>query len=471
MEIDENPSIPTFFAGKTVFVTGGTGFLGKVLIEKLLRSCYDLKKIYVLVREKKGKSCEKRLEEFFGSALYDRLKLERGEALKKLCMVSGDCELENLGLRKEDCTLLVNEVEVIFHVAATVRFDEKLQKATYINVRATQDLLALSRQMQKLKSFVHVSTAFSFCPQPVIDERFYKVPLCASDLLTIVDNATEEHLDKITSIICKPWPNTYSFTKAIAEDVVRREAKDLPIAIVRPSVVIASIKEPVRGWIDNIYGPTGIFLGMSVGMVRTCVVQENYFADQVPVDYVVNNLIAAAWSLGKSLRLSQRYASEFPSVHMKWHIFFKHVSDMYTFSILHFFLHLVPAYIGDLILSIFGNKPILVKMYNKFEKNVALVSYFTLRQWIFKNNNNKRLFGMLSEQDKKNFSFNVKEIDWNSYAGSYVKGARTFLLKDALDTLPQARKKALRLKIIHYFVVAIFLYLLIRLFLNVFNVL
>lgn len=57
------PSIREFFAGRDVFVTGGTGFMGKVLIEKLLRSCSELRTIYVLIREKKHKSVAERIAE------------------------------------------------------------------------------------------------------------------------------------------------------------------------------------------------------------------------------------------------------------------------------------------------------------------------------------------------------------------------------------------------------------------------
>lgn len=57
------PRIPAVFAGKNVFVTGATGFLGKVLVEKLLRSCPDIGDVYVLMRMKKGKKPEERLKE------------------------------------------------------------------------------------------------------------------------------------------------------------------------------------------------------------------------------------------------------------------------------------------------------------------------------------------------------------------------------------------------------------------------
>jgi fatty acyl-CoA reductase len=61
--------IEEFYKDQTIFLTGGTGFLGKILIEKLLRQCWDLNKIYVLVRPKKGKSPEDRFEELFQYAV------------------------------------------------------------------------------------------------------------------------------------------------------------------------------------------------------------------------------------------------------------------------------------------------------------------------------------------------------------------------------------------------------------------
>lgn len=52
-------------------------------------------------------------------------------------------------------------------------------------------------------------------------------------------------------------PNTYAYTKAIAEQLLREEHGDIPLAIVRPSTVTAALFEPMPGWIDNINGPTG----------------------------------------------------------------------------------------------------------------------------------------------------------------------------------------------------------------------
>lgn len=57
------------FVGRRILVTGGTGFLGKVLIEKFLRCLPEIAQIYILIRTKKNKDPKHRLEEIFNSAV------------------------------------------------------------------------------------------------------------------------------------------------------------------------------------------------------------------------------------------------------------------------------------------------------------------------------------------------------------------------------------------------------------------
>lgn len=119
--------IINYYKNKTIFITGATGFLGKVLIEKLLRSCYNLNKIYVLVRSKKGATPTQRLDEIFNCKLFETVSQYYPDFRSKVEAIQGDLVEPNMGISPEDEQTLINNVNVVFHSAATVRFDEPLK--------------------------------------------------------------------------------------------------------------------------------------------------------------------------------------------------------------------------------------------------------------------------------------------------------------------------------------------------------
>lgn len=68
-----------FYQGKTILLTGITGFLGKVIFEKILRCIPTVERIYVLIRNKKGVSVEERFKKVIhDSEIFEKLKLEKG---------------------------------------------------------------------------------------------------------------------------------------------------------------------------------------------------------------------------------------------------------------------------------------------------------------------------------------------------------------------------------------------------------
>ena len=83
--------------------------------------------------------------------IFDNLKDSKPSRLATVEVVSGDITKENFGLSQADIKKLLDEVEIVFHSAATIRFDEKLTEAVKLNVGAVYTLIQLCKMMKKLQ--------------------------------------------------------------------------------------------------------------------------------------------------------------------------------------------------------------------------------------------------------------------------------------------------------------------------------
>ena len=100
---------------------------------------------------------------------------------------------------------------------------------------------------------MHVSTAYANCDRQHISECVYNPPVQPSQIIEAVDWIEEDLVKLLTPKVIKLRPNTYTYTKAIAESLIVQECRDLPCTIVRPSIVGASWREPFPGWIDKYF--------------------------------------------------------------------------------------------------------------------------------------------------------------------------------------------------------------------------
>ncbi|EDW91895.1 putative fatty acyl-CoA reductase CG5065 [Drosophila yakuba] len=464
--------IAQFYAGRSVFITGGTGFMGKVLVEKLLRSCPDIRNIYLLIRPKRGQEVSARLTELLNAPLFESLRQEKPKELSKVIPISGDITSEELGISEKDQNLLCRNVSVVFHSAATVKFDEKLKLSVTINMLGTKRLVELCHRMLSLDALIHVSTAYCNCDRTDVSEVIYAPPYNPDDIISLINWLPEDILDQLTPRLIGKRPNTYTFTKALAEHMLLKEAGNLPVAIVRPSIVTASLNEPFAGWVDNFNGPTGLVSALAKGMFRTMMCEKNYVADMVPVDIVINLMIAAAWRTAtrKSNNLLIYNCCTGQRNPIIWSEFVQHAMTSVRKHPLEGCLwyptgdlrmnrpmntlnciakHFLPAYILDGVARIMGKKPFVVNVQNKIAKAVECLEYFATRQWRFKDDNVHALLHTLSPKDREIFVFDVRHINWDKYVERYVLGFREFLFKQRPESLPASRKRMLRLYYLH----------------------
>jgi len=93
----------------------------------------------------------------------------------------------------------------------------------------------------------------------------------------------DDTLDMITPKLLGDKPNTYTYTKQIAEHLLVNEGKNLPLTIVRPSIVGASWKEPFPGWIDNYNGPSGLYIAVSSQYILLSTVTRPSYCFELPL--------------------------------------------------------------------------------------------------------------------------------------------------------------------------------------------
>ncbi len=92
---------------------------------------------------------------------------------------------------------------------------------------------------------MHISTAYSNANRSYIAETVYALPIQPSKLLDATEWMDDEMFNILTKKLINDRPNTYTYSKALAEYLITEEANGIPLAIVRPSIVGSSWREPM----------------------------------------------------------------------------------------------------------------------------------------------------------------------------------------------------------------------------------
>lgn len=141
-----------------------------------------------------------------------------------------------LGLSSEARRVLCERTTIVFHMAATLKLEANLKEAIDMNLGGTRRVIQLCHDMPNVRSVVHLSTAFCYCDQEVLLEKVYDCAHKPDDLIRCAEWMDLKSIDRITDDLLRPHPNTYLYSKRLAEQLVRVEYPRLPICIARPSI-------------------------------------------------------------------------------------------------------------------------------------------------------------------------------------------------------------------------------------------
>lgn len=454
-------NISAFYRDKVVFITGGTGFIGKIVVEKLLRTS-GVKEIILLVREKKNTLPEQRIKELCSSPVFNRLSNRSPEYKERIKVVEGDLEKKGLGLSPESAEYLQENVNVILHIAATVKFDEEIVKSITLNLGGTREALEIAKSCKNLQSFIYVSTAYSHSYRDHIEEYVYPLDIDPEKVLANMDD--EKTREEVYKYSLK-WPNTYTFTKALAEVMCQNYRQYFPLAVVRPSCVMPALDEPIPGWCDSIYGSNGTFIGWYYGLIRTSQIDTQVQIDTVPVDYVCNTIIAVGWktfatkeqekdvliynctsSTDNPLTFDERRL-ECEKVIKKYPLetgIYRPITVCTTsetmFRVYSLFLHYLPAFIIDTALRLRGEKPRLVSTYQKLDKVIDTVKKFAFTTFLFDNQNMRELYIQMSSTDHRHYPCDNRTYSWRLYFERIIPGLKKNFFKEDLNNVEKARQ-------------------------------
>ncbi|KAJ8440562.1 hypothetical protein Cgig2_028691 [Carnegiea gigantea] len=320
----ESSSILEFLENKAILVTGGTGFLAKIFVEKVLRTQPNVKKLYLLLRAADKKSASLRLQnEIIGKDLFKVLKQKTGanfESLisEKIAVVPGDITCKDLGIKDPKLgDELMRDTDVIVNLAATTKFIERYDVSLYVNTFGAKYILDFAKKCPNLKVVVQVSTAYVSGEKAghIKEDPYYmgdtlngrsgldievEKKLIEAKLQELQDNGATEKTTKITMKDMGMersrhwgWPNVYVFTKALGEMVLMQEKEDIPLVIVRPTIVTSTYKEPMPGWVEGVRTVDSIIVPYGKGKLTYFPCDLESIIDMIPGDMVVNAIITA----------------------------------------------------------------------------------------------------------------------------------------------------------------------------------
>ncbi|MFV0260280.1 MAG: HAD-IB family hydrolase [Acidimicrobiales bacterium] len=344
-------SIADRLDGRRIAITGSTGFLGTALVERLLRQVPGCELVLLVRPGRRSTPTERARREVFRNSAFKRMLDEQGkdrfwaEVERRVTTVAGDVSSDGLGLDDDGLALLAS-CDTVIHSAATVSFDAPLDGAVEVNLLGATRIVETLRALGVAPHLVAVSTCYvagnrrGDAPEQLLTDSPFHIDVdwrsevaaarrarsdfdaesrSADHLAGFQADARRELGAAGTPLLAAKteqlrqrwvhdelveagraraaslgWPDAYAYTKALGERALVESRGDVPVSIVRPSIIESAWAEPVPGWIKGFRMAEPIIISFAQGLLKEFPGVPEGVIDVIPVDLVVAAIVGVA---------------------------------------------------------------------------------------------------------------------------------------------------------------------------------
>ncbi|QSP95096.1 SDR family oxidoreductase [Marinobacter salinisoli] len=487
----------TTLSGKRILLTGTTGFLGKVILEKLIRDVPDLGELVLLIRGNRKYPCAKARfhAEVATSSVFDRLRETEPARLntfldQRIQCVGGEITQPRFGMEQDDYQALTQSVDVVINSAASVNFREALDTALSINAMCLHNLADFAEDAGQIP-VIQISTCYvngynrGSIAESVAPPTSGLIPRDANGHFAVESTLVtlRQQCDALKERITEPealaealtelgqreahrygWGDTYTFTKWLGEQILLNRLKGRTLTIVRPSVIESCLQGPRPGWIEGVKVTDAILLAYARGKVSLFPGRKAGVVDIIPADLVANAVILSVAEALREPGQSRIYQScsgtQNPlivrdyvpticgEVKDNWqkypHLTRKGPKKQMTLVNKHLFVALIQVLRGvftvadRLRLRTANNKSKALEAVETTLKLTRIYSTYTSPNYVFSSDRLMALAAKMGEADQSLFPVDAALIDWHEYFTKiHVAGLNQYGLEERKVTPPR----------------------------------
>src|SRR5271156_1012337 len=336
------PALEQVLKGRRILLTGSTGFLGKVFLAILLRWHPEIERVYLLIRGDRRSSVGRFRREILDSPVFAPLREHLGGKFdryieEKIVVVPGDITNEGL-LAEEAKPFKPGSLDAVVHSAGLVNFEASLEKAIEVNTTGVANVIEFCRKVGA--AMMHVSTCYAagsadghryeddipedWCPNA---RKSFRLDREIRDALAAIERVQAESRDQLRHAEFHDhesdedapresavehrrkqwveerlkevgrkraqtwgWPNTYSYTKSLGEQLVLANRDTLNVTVVRPAIIESAMRGPFPGW-DQGVNTSAPLTYLAARGYRFYPASAELVLDVIPVDLAAHAMV------------------------------------------------------------------------------------------------------------------------------------------------------------------------------------